>query len=232
MLGIQQKILLKNRWIKFDKFGYEGLSEVLAYRFSKIIESRLNVLEYNPIRFNGKLGCVSLDVNKKGCELISLLELFEERSEKPSARKFIDYYIPLIIEKTLLSDFGEWLTDLFFFDMLIQNEDRNPGNILLYRCGDYYKYAPVIDNANSLLYNIPINQHVFSTSILAKPLLIPYENQCQIMMEKFNSSINLKDNKMIVSDLTEYYSKRQIEQACCCLADNILKYFGVILDFY
>lgn len=231
MSGIQQKLIIENQWIKFDRFGYEGLAEVIAYRFSKLIKSKLTFLEYNPIYINHQVGCVSLDANKRGMKLISLLELFMDVKSKPSENELIDYYIPQIIKITHLRDFGEWMTDLFLFDMLIENEDRNAGNILLYKGENGYEYAPIMDNTNSLLYRLKTCNNNISIPTIAKPLLISHEEQCKLMIRNYNTDFGLIDNKVFISDLFNYYSKSEIEQACQCLKNNTLRYFGILLDF-
>lgn len=230
MKGTQERLYLDGQWIKFDKFGYEGLSEVIAYRFSKIIKSRLSFIKYKPILYRQQLGCICDDISKEGSSLISLLDLFPNALQKPSVDNIFLYYIPEIIKKTKLEDFGEWLTDLFLFDLLIQNEDRHVGNILMYQIEDKYMYAPVLDNANSLSFNT--SQDEERRMIIAKPLMISHEEQFRVFSNRYSYRLKIIDNKIQISDLFKFYSEPQINRACSCLKRNVLLFFGEELAFY
>lgn len=223
--GLQKKEKNKDGWIKYDRFGYEGLSEVLACRFSKLLKTRLLFCDYSPIRTPTGIGCFSKNVLSENKNLISLHHFFPKEPKKLHIKHILEDYIPLIIDITGLSDFGEWLTELFIFDMLIENEDRNPGNIVLFYDGVNYSYAPVMDNANSLGYR-------HTRSHIAKPLMIPHDEQVKFFNSTFTTEIFLKNNELVVSDLNDFYDYNSIDYACTILNENVQRYFGKNMFFY
>lgn len=228
--GLQLKEVKHEGWIKYDRFGYEGLSEVLAYRFSRLLSSRLSFCEYTPVKTDKGTGCFSRSVISGDEELVSLYSFFPNEPRSLNASQLFDYYIPYIIKITGLQDFGEWLTEMFLFDMLIENEDRNPGNILLIVDNGKYRYAPVMDNANSLGYRDANPQ--FSGAKLAKPLMMSHQEQARLFLERYDSNMKMLSKKMRVSDLSDYYSKNQIEHACGILTRNVAKYFDFEIEYY
>ncbi len=229
--GLQNKEESTKGWIKYDKFGYEGLSEVLSYRFSKLLNTRLSFCKYTPIKNIKGTGCFSKSIIAKNETLISLYSFFPEEPENLSVNQLFDYYIPHIIKITGLKDFGEWLTELFIFDMLIVNEDRNPGNILLIKSFDTYRYAPVMDNANSLGYRRH-NKPISKEKILAKPLMISHREQMDLFQAKYTTNIKLIGNRVRISDLYNYYSRQYISCACKILSNTVAEYFEVELEYF
>lgn len=227
--GLQNKEKNITGWIKYDRFGYEGLSEVLSYRFSKLLSTRLSFCEYMPIRNTKGTGCFSKNIVAENESLISLYSFFPEKPKDLSANHLFDDYIPRIINITGLKDFGKYLSELFIFDMLIVNEDRNPGNILLIKRNDTYRFAPVMDNANSLGYRN--DEFFWDKRVLAKPLMISHMEQAKLFQEKYNTHIDLVGNSMMISDLYAYYSKQQISGACEILRHSVAEYFGIELDY-
>lgn len=227
--GLQSKEVNHDGWIKYDRFGYEGLSEVLAYRFSGLLSSRLSFCEYTPIKTDKGTGCFSRSVISGDEELVSLYSFFPSEPKNLNASQLFDYYIPYIIEITGLQDFGEWLTELFLFDMLIENEDRNPGNILLITTGGKYRYAPVMDNANSLGYRDANPQ--FSGTKLAKPLMMSHSDQAHLFVDRYSSKMELRDNKIMISDLYDYYLEDDVIHGFEILKQTVVGYFNVELRF-
>lgn len=228
--GLQLKEVKHEGWIKYDRFGYEGLSEVLAYRFSRLLSSRLSFCEYTPVKTDKGTGCFSRSVISGDEELVSLYSFFPNEPRSLNASQLFDYYIPYIIKITGLQDFGEWLTEMFLFDMLIENEDRNPGNILLIVDNGKYRYAPVMDNANSLGYMDANPQ--FSGSKLAKPLMMSHSDQVHLFINRYGSKLKLCDNKIMVSDLYDYYLYDDVIHAIEILKRTVSGYFHVELIFY
>ncbi len=228
--GLQIKEANQEGWIKYDRFGYEGLSEVLAYRFSRLLSSRLAFCEYTPIKTDKGTGCFSRSVISGDEELVPLYSFFPDEPKDLNASQLFDYYIPYIIETTGLRDFGEWLTEMFVFDMLIENEDRNPGNILLIASDGKYRYAPVMDNANSLGYRDANPQ--FSGSKLAKPLMMSHLDQAHLFVDKYGSKLELCDNKIMISDLYDYYLVDEVSHACDILSRSVEIYFHIKIEFY
>lgn len=227
-IGLQKKEKNKDGWIKYDRFGYEGLSEVLAYRFSKLLETRLLFCEYSPIRTTKGIGCFSKNILSEDENLISLHHFFPKEPEKLDIKHIFEDYIPFIINITGLSDFGEWLTELFIFDMLIENEDRNPGNILLIKARDKYIYAPVIDNANSLGYKDDFNT---MEDKIAKPLMVSHREQTDLFRSRYHSDLKLTRKVLMISDLYNYYTESQISHACDILNRSVRSYFGSKIEF-
>lgn len=154
---------------------------------------------------------------------------FFEEPKNLSVSQLFEYYVPHIIESTGLWDFGEWLTELFVFDMLIENEDRNPGNILLVLNNGKYRYAPVMDNANSLGYRDDNPQ--FKGEKLAKPLMMSHREQTQLFLDRYDLKMKMLDNRIVISDLNFYYSKKQIVYACEILKRNVEKYFDIKIEY-
>lgn len=229
-MGLQSKEEKHGYWIKYDRFGYEGLSEVLAYRFSTLLSSRLSFCEYKPIKTDKGVGCCSRSVIYGGEELISLYSFFPNEPKNLNAIQLFDYYIPYIIENTGLQDFGEWLTEMFIFDMLIENEDRNPGNIFLIASDGKYRYAPIMDNANSLGYRDC--NHQFDGAKLAKPLMMSHSEQAHLFMNRYGSKLELRNNKILVSDLYKYYLYDDVIHAIEILKRTVSGYFHMELIFY
>lgn len=226
--GLQNKEKNTEGWIKYDRFGYEGLSEILAYRFSKLLSTRLSFCEYTPISNEKGTGCFSKSVITASEKLVSLYSFFPEEPEALSSKHLFEYYIPQVIEITKLKDFGEWLTELFVFDLLIENEDRNPGNILLIWDNEKYKYAPVMDNANSLGYR---DKNIHYGKKLAKPLMLSHREQVDLFQAKYHSNIKLIGNRIKTSDLYNYYSGLQISQACKILEYTVKRHFGTDINY-
>lgn len=228
--GLQSKEVNQKGWIKYDRFGYEGLSEVLVYRFSRLLSSRLLFCEYTPVKTDKGTGCFSRSVISGDEELVSLYSFFPDEPKNLNASQLFDYYIPYIIETTGLQDFGEWLAEMFVFDMLIENEDRNPGNILLIASDGKYRYAPVMDNANSLGYRDANPQ--FSGTKLAKPLMMSHLDQAHLFVDKYGSKLELCDNKITISDLYDYYSEDEVSHAIEILKRTVRGYCHAELIFY
>ena len=228
--GLQNKEETYEGWIKYDRFGYEGLAEVLSYRFSRLLSTRLSFCEYTPIKTEKGVGCFSKSVISDNEKLVSLYSFFPEEPENLNAGQLFEYHLPHIVKSTGLKDFGEWLTELFMFDMLITNEDRNPGNILLIAKNGQYKYAPVMDNANSLGYRDYDLQFIGPKT--AKPLMISHTEQVRLFRDKYNSRMKLVGRKIKILDLYDYYSKDHILHACEILRHNVAEVFGVQLEYY
>lgn len=227
--GLQIKEENHEGWIKYDRFGYEGLSEVLSYRFSRLLSTRLSFCEYAPFRNDKGTGCFSKSVVVGNEKLTSLYAFFPEEPKNLSANHLFEYYVPNIVKTTGLKDFGEWLTELFVFDMLIENEDRNPGNILLITKNGKYRYAPVMDNANSLGYRDDNLQ--FKGAKLAKPLMMSHSDQVRLFQDRYDSKMKLIGSRMTISDLYDYYSKEYIIHACEILRHSVAEYFSVELEY-
>ena len=227
--GLQRKEVNQEGWIKYDRFGYEGLSEVLAYRFSRLLSSRLSFCEYTLIKIDKGTGCFSRSVISGDEKLVSLCSFFPIEPKDLGASQLFDYYIPYIIKITGLQDFGEWLTELFLFDMLIENEDRNPGNILLIENNGKYRYAPIMDNANSLGYRDANPQ--FDGIKLAKPLMMRHSDQAHLFFDRYGSKLELRDNTIVISDLFNYYSEVDVTHAFEILRQTVDGYFNVELRF-
>mgnify|MGYP003294990751 CR=1 FL=1 len=83
--GLQNKEKDIEGWVKYDKFGYEGLSEVLSYRFSKLLSTRLSFCEYMPIKNIKGTGCFSKSVVTENETLISLYSFFPEEPKSLNA---------------------------------------------------------------------------------------------------------------------------------------------------
>lgn len=227
--GLQEKEENVDGWVKYDRFGYEGLSEVLSFRFSQLLSSRLTFCEYTPIR-NGKgTGCFSKSVVTNDEQLISLYSFFPKKQKSLSEKNLVEYYMPRIIQLTDLQDFGEWLTEMFIFDMLILNEDRNPGNILLIKSGSKYRYAPVMDNANSLGYKDEANISIGNK--IAKPLMVSHREQVDLFKSRYNTDLVLAGRKLKISDLYDFYSSFQVSKACKILECSVLAYFGIEIEY-
>lgn len=227
--GLQRKEVSQEGWIKYDRFGCEGLSEVLAFRFSQLLSTRLSFCEYRPIKTDKGTGCISKSVISDKEKLVSLYSFFPEEPQNLNAIQLFDYYIPYIIKITELQDFGEWLTELFLFDMLIENEDRNPGNILLIANEGKYRYAPVMDNANSLGYRDTNPQ--FSGTKLAKPLMMRHHEQAKLFSEAYPTKIQITNEKLLISDLFDFYKEEDIKRACTLLRNNVESYCNRKLVF-
>lgn len=227
--GLQNKEKTYEGWIKYDRFGYEGLAEVLSYRFSRLLDTRLSFCEYIPIRDGKRTGCFSKSVVTDDEQLISLYSFFTKEPESLSERDLFEYYVPRIIQITGLKDFGEWLTEMFIFDMLILNEDRNPGNILLIKTADKYGYAPVMDNANSLGYKDESNTSIGDK--IAKPLMVSHRKQADLFRSRYHTDLKLMRNDLRISDLYDYYTKSQISYACDILARSVEAYFSSKIEF-
>lgn len=227
--GLQSKEESYEGWIKYDRFGYEGLSEVLAYRFSQLLSTKLFFCEYTPIKTDKGTGCFSKSVISENEELVSLYSFFSEEPKNLDGSQLFGYHVPHIIKITGLQDFGEWITELFVFDMLIENEDRNPGNILLIAADGKYRYAPVMDNANSLGYRDDNSQ--FKGAKLAKPLMMSHSDQARLFLDRYDSNMKLVCNRIVISDLCDYYSKEHIIHACEILSHTVTEHFNVELEY-
>ena len=144
-------------------FGYEPLSEKIAYEVGKALG--IDVLEYDivplelfedKLPLNSHCGYVSIceKIDRKGYSITSVAEIKRARNtvEKSLHKdsKYCKVYTNREIMYELLSK--KYIDRMFLFDAIIGNKDRHYGNVHLLRGRDGRIIgAPIIDNGDSCL---------------------------------------------------------------------------------
>lgn len=159
--GSQDKYYKEGYWYKVDKYGGEGAAEELVSILLK--NTTLSSNEY----VNYELGFVN---KKVGCRSKNFLESHEQFISFAHIHKLIEgcsfgsqiLGLPLsskikycvdFFQQNFNLDISDYLSKVFYLDMIIRNEDRNFGNLgLIYDNNkDTYRVAPIFDNGYSLI---------------------------------------------------------------------------------
>ena len=200
--GDQTKWKIGNKWVKSDKFGYEGVAEHLSSKILEFSNIKTPFVKYdivniidNEFSFNG---CVSEDFMQDDEIFISLYRLFFQNRininklyDGKSTDERINLTIQLIKELTRL-DITQYLRDIFTLDGLILNEDRHLNNIavILNTKTRQFRICPIFDNGLSLLADTIDFPHQTSVTVnvrrvKSKPFNSDFKKQMKVLGSGF-----------------------------------------------
>ena len=251
--GNQPKINMGDFWYKLDFLGYEGASEFVASEILKhsnikhYVEYKMEDILYNDVT---KSACVSKNFLKEGQRIVTVEEMFRKVLGKPSflvlenmsVREKIKYTVDFVEKCTGLENFGEYVTTLLEFDMLIFNEDRHLHNIAVLKNSDgSFEYCPIFDNGAAFFSDTHQDYPLSKTfgncvrSIKAKPFSSSFEKQVKEAESLYGEQIEFEkgftfSEDVIVSIKNNYgesISKR-IANAFTYQMKQNLKYFAGI----
>jgi hypothetical protein len=198
--GIQPKLWIKNNGIdylmKFGRAPYyqEPTNEVVCSQIAMTFPA-LNAVKYEEIRYADRQASICKNFICKGLELVPAYYVYDQKEDVVG-----NTYSSLIHKaKNLGMDIREFLNELIILDYIINNRDRNLGNIAFLRdmdTGEFLGPAPVFDNGNSMWFN---EMPVLNTDLdgPCKPFAKTFEKQLNLI-----KSVNIK-----YSELSFYVAK-------------------------
>lgn len=167
--GKQPKYLLEDKgvWVKQDTSYNEGVMEYLASIVleNSTLQEGLDYVKYRPCKIQTSQGitqgCVSKDYRMKGYSEVTLGQLLHhyystDMLNRKEVRcltldEKIDFAYQLLNQYIGFFDFKEGIKRILAFDALILNEGRQLEDIVFLTDGCYVYFAPIHDNAMSLL---------------------------------------------------------------------------------
>lgn len=241
--GNQTKFYKDGRWYKKDQWGHEGLSEVLASwvaqhtnlpDFAPVVKySVCTMQEPNPYGPSEHplvyRGCYSPNFLTPGEECITLYRILTRDKERKILHHFselniseqIDFLVKEVTELTSLLNFGEWLTCILEFDMLIMNTDRHLNNLAVVRKSDgSYRLMDLFDSGSSLgsgfssSYFGGMSANDCIRCAKAKPFSDIFIEQVQFCREKFGRQLKISIPSLDeVPKELNIYTKRELGRA-------------------
>lgn len=244
--GAQPKYKKDGFYIKQDMQGYEGLSEIIAYRLMKNTNlSNYRHAEYYPLISNGIYGCKSPDFANGLAEVTlyrALTQYFSTDLEgivKYYTEKY-DYYrftyyefILDSIDSILKYDAATFLSLLLEFDRLIMNDDRHFNNILFLQNSD--SWEPIAFDYGAAfcsdLTRFPISTNPIEEldSILAKPFKENFDDQVRLVQNHSRERLRFNGNTVNLEITDLNYPENYIQRVKMILEHQMSKYFPDIL---
>lgn len=157
--GCQDKLLKDGFVYKFDRMGYESISEALVSEFESYI-CNFEYLDYFLDTLDGTPCCKSKYMVKDCEKLYSLYDIIFSVDEDRylDSLKGVDlknYVVSRIHDITGLN-IEDYLARVIYLDCITMNSDRHLGNISLIKSNRVYREAPVFDNGLSLLSDLSL----------------------------------------------------------------------------
>lgn len=155
--GSLEKGIEGDKVYKFNRYGYEDISEALVSELESHIEG-LSYIDYFLDIYSGRPCCFSYSFRKKCRYEVTLYDILRAHTEAFSClSRYKGLDLLKSIEDSIYSITGleihEYLGTMFKLDTLVLNEDRHMNNIIFWREGGQYSLAPIFDNGYSLLYD-------------------------------------------------------------------------------
>lgn len=191
--GTQVKYRKGMYWYKEDHLGEEGRVEYLISRlltFSNLKKDEY--ILYEPGMINGKKGCRSRNFLQPNMELVTFYRLYqnvtgENLAEVVGAMDTMEEriaYVEKFIGEVCRIDIREYLSKIFFLDMISLNEDRHFNNLAVLYDGNRFRPAPIFDNGVALLtanrsvnWKFPIEENV--KRVIARPFSGDHEKMAR-----------------------------------------------------
>ena len=216
--GNQIKWVRDCLWVKADTLGYEGLAECVASQlahhtnigdFASITDYTLCKIsegDYGRSIANTYVGCYSENFLKHGETLVTLNRIIEAETgdtfraftDKLSTEDRIIRTVELIKKVTGIFNYGEWLTCLLEWDMLIFNEDRHEHNIAFVKNerGEY-RLMPLFDNGAGFFSDTRIDYSLDKSitecekKIKSKPFSTDFHKQVKACRNLYGTQLKL-----------------------------------------
>ena len=244
--GNQIKWYSDGYFYKQDLLGYEGLSEVLAYRLA--IQTNLTkygVTQYELVKHHGKICCRSKSYNPNNHEEQSLLKLLTRYYSTDLDGVYKQYFetcdtltesfydfVRMTVLQAVGFDIKDWLALILRFDWLILNEDRHFRNLAFIKQKFNFIPAPIFDNGAGFLsdmitYPSDCNISDAINGLQAKPFSSSFVQQVNLVEEYATETLQFTSNtvKLKVSDLAEFYSKHIINRVCNILEAQLKRMY-------
>lgn len=227
-------------WYKLDKFGHEGLSEMVASSILRQSVYKYYIDYYTEVLTSPQgivnKGCYSynfLSINEK---FLSITKLFKRNDFDidskvditTSVEDKVKILVEAVIDITGLVDYGTYISDILYFDGYILNDDRHLSNfgVILNKDG-VYSYPPIFDNGRSLLFKqntlntsfIPM--YAYTKAVQARPFDSDFNYQSLIAEELYGRNLNINyDKDVLWNEMCKTpYTEEQINKVM-----NVLEY--------
>lgn len=225
--GSQDKYFKDGYWYKVDKYGGEGTAEELVSILLQNTSLKLNeYVNYEVGYINGVLGCRSQNFLEPQEQFISFTRVHELLEGCSFGQKLIGKPLPSKIgycisffQNNFFIDVSNYLSKVFYLDMLIRNEDRNFGNLgLIYNTSDNkYRFAPIFDNGYSLLVGDEPFKHIGNMNMRLKSVSgKPFSSNLEMQAKQFVNYIQI-DYESLYASLEDYPESLQKSALLCSL---------------
>jgi hypothetical protein len=249
--GNQIKWVCGSVWVKADTLGYEGLSECVSSALARHsnIGDFAAVTDYALCRVEEKesdgsnnsfIGCYSQNFLKPDETLVTVSRLIEAETGKTfpglvkglSTEEKITLTVDLVKSVTGIPDFGEWLTCLLEWDMLIYNEDRHEHNIAVVK-NEFggFRLMPLFDNGAGLFSDMSIDYPlkkpltVCENKIKSKPFNTDFSKQVAACRKIYGGQLKLRfESVESISLSPDIYDKAILDRVLITLKANAAKF--------
>lgn len=244
--GDQLKWFKQGYYIKANKFGYEGIAEVIVAELCRNIKD-LNFVDYrlcsilNVSDNKQYFGCYSQELKPTGFSFITfdkLLHLYLSKTEYNSLSKLSGEQLYLMlcecVSKITKVNLFQYVNNCIALDALILNEDRHLNNfgVLFSENGVIYP-APIFDNGLSLLsdkydYPMQVSTNILIRKVKSLPFSRSFSKQIGYM-RNFEPFLIDKDRLFCTLDsFVPLFQQTEYIRAVSVLKYQLNRYKGVL----
>lgn len=208
--GEQDKEIVDNYFIKYNKRGYEGFAEAFISQFLYFTD--LDFVDYHVI----PNGCKCKLYRDLACQFATLDKVLREFNmyyiedyEKMTPSERFDFCVS-VVKDMLGIDCTGYIGRLCFLDAITVNTDRHLGNFEFYNSNGVWTSAPVFDNGAGLLSEFPITMSIDKGLKLCgcKPFSTDFKEQVQMLGSK-----NIPLIKVRFYEMNDYFKSLVVDDA-------------------
>lgn len=245
--GTQLKECRGDLWYKWDKpQQYQGLAEVLTSRFLQnlVLPKGLSFVSYRPICEAGKTGCVSSSFSSNPWRSASLFHYLQRHmgTDNPvgcfAASDVYQSYDKMM--NTFVDLFGsfapQYFTWLQLIDTVVLNGDRhwNNINVLTNIRNNRVSLAPLFDfgeglGANVIYPDVSWESIIKFSQTACKWITPSFDDALKVAQNFSPITVKWRSNRVLLSDLEQYYPKEIIARAFNILQARSCAYLGLSL---
>lgn len=220
--GIQPKLWVKegglDYLLKFGRPPYyqEPINEVLSSEIALTFPF-LNAVKYTEASYYGKTVSKCINFVPPGIELVNAFYMYDKEEDILG-----NIYFFLIQKcKRLGFDVEEYFNEMMLFDYVINNTDRNLGNIAFFRdmdTGEFIGPSPVYDNGNSMWFNeMP-------------DIMNDKETTCKPFAENFKVQLKLIKNVKVNMPELKFYVQKMLNSFWGRLDEDRLEKMEMLIN--
>ncbi len=202
-------------------FKRSGKEETFKEIFASLVADKMGIehANYDIATFGDNEGVVCNAVNKQDEEFISFGQIRSKLKISYRYDDSIDTMKKKILPKICLFNSKEELDkfiNVFIFDILMANSDRNHGNTGFIKKGNNYRFSPLFDNEDIISSNA-IDEHIYSFSVVNRKFdglhhdtIIDFFNNKNYgyLLSDAIDNFNLEDLYDLVEEINQIYPNK------------------------